>query len=314
MSYNKISFIFVMILFISLPDFIYSYSYSYTFKSQYNQTDMLCANNKIKILFNRDIEIYEGDKFDFSGSRNSIWAFATSNFQYLRASMVVEKLLEDDDFESTFFKRYLCRNSEIKLLPEVTSLEDFFNVNQFRDKLDTIDFGWFDFSKVTNFKNAFKGLVNLKTIKFKSNWKRCDSQKPPLNNKPKPIVMTSMLQGCTSLVSIDLTDFDTSSVEDMSLLFYGCTELRAINISNFNFINENITQDMLSGLEKLQYINLANVEGYINQIPSDIFYNNTELIVCQGQQIIQPDDHICCDIKMRNGQVECKPSSNFIIL
>jgi surface protein len=76
---------------------------------------------------------------------------------------------------------------------------------------------------------------------------------------PKPKVLTSMLQGCTSLESVDLSVFDTSLVTDMYNLLCGCRELIAIDLSNFIFINENMTQDMLTGLEKLKYINLDNI-------------------------------------------------------
>ena len=50
-----------------------------------------------------------------------------------------------------------------------------------------------------------------------------------------------MFYGCSSLTSINLSNFDTSKITNMNYIFYGCSELRFINILNFSFrINSNI--------------------------------------------------------------------------
>ena len=46
--------------------------------------------------------------------------------------------------------------------------------------------------------------------------------------------LTWLFQGCSSLTSLDLTDFDMSSVTQMGHMFYGCTKLQTINLNNFN--------------------------------------------------------------------------------
>ena len=43
-----------------------------------------------------------------------------------------------------------------------------------------------------------------------------------------------MFLNCDSLISLDLSNFDTSSVKDMRSIFSGCNSLISINLSNFD--------------------------------------------------------------------------------
>ena len=42
---------------------------------------------------------------------------------------------------------------------------------------------------------------------------------------------------CSSLKEINLSNFNTNNVIDMSLMFYECSSLKEINLSNFNTNN-----------------------------------------------------------------------------
>ena len=53
-----------------------------------------------------------------------------------------------------------------------------------------------------------------------------------LNNKFS--TTGKMFRGCDSLISIDLSNFDTSSVINMRGMFAGCNSLISLNLSNFN--------------------------------------------------------------------------------
>ena len=53
-----------------------------------------------------------------------------------------------------------------------------------------------------------------------------------LNNKFS--TTGKMFRGCDSLISIDLSNFDTSSVTNMRGMFAGCNSLISLNLSNFN--------------------------------------------------------------------------------
>ena len=55
--------------------------------------------------------------------------------------------------------------------------------------------------------------------------------------------MNSMFQACYELEYLDLTNFDTSNVTDMSWMFNNCNKLKYLNVSNFIINGE--TKDML---------------------------------------------------------------------
>ena len=46
--------------------------------------------------------------------------------------------------------------------------------------------------------------------------------------------MCDMFSGCSSLTSIDLSNFNTQKVTDMSYMFSDCISLTNIDLSNFN--------------------------------------------------------------------------------
>ena len=46
--------------------------------------------------------------------------------------------------------------------------------------------------------------------------------------------MDNMFNGCESLTSLDLSNFNTSSVENMENMFNGCKSLTSLDLSNFN--------------------------------------------------------------------------------
>ena len=49
--------------------------------------------------------------------------------------------------------------------------------------------------------------------------------------------MGSMFSGCQSLKEINVSNFDTSNINDMSNMFSGCKSLSSIDASHFNTIN-----------------------------------------------------------------------------
>ena len=51
--------------------------------------------------------------------------------------------------------------------------------------------------------------------------------------------MKFMFGWCTSLKEINLTNFITNNVTDMSYMFYNCESLEELNLNNFNTNNVN---------------------------------------------------------------------------
>ena len=89
--------------------------------------------------------------------------------------------------------------------------------------------------RISNCSSMFKDLTNIKSIDLS----KFDSSS--VNE------MFYMFHGCTSLISLNLDNFDTSKVSNMRALFYKCNSLISLNLSSFvtsNVINMN---DMFQG-------------------------------------------------------------------
>ena len=88
--------------------------------------------------------------------------------------------------------------------------------------------------------------VNKKTISL--DWLRT-------NNMTS---MNSMFYNCSSLTSLDLSNFDTSNVNNMNAMFYGCNKLTSLDLSNFNTSKVTVVVDMFYGCSKLASLDLSS--------------------------------------------------------
>ena len=52
--------------------------------------------------------------------------------------------------------------------------------------------------------------------------------------------MSSMFSGCLSLIELNLNNFNTNNVTYMSEMFFGCKALKELNINNFNTENADV--------------------------------------------------------------------------
>ena len=48
-----------------------------------------------------------------------------------------------------------------------------------------------------------------------------------------------MFGGCSQLIKLNLSSFDTKNVNNMMMMFYGCSELKELNLSSFDTKNVN---------------------------------------------------------------------------
>ena len=49
--------------------------------------------------------------------------------------------------------------------------------------------------------------------------------------------MNSMFSKCSSLISLNLSNFNTNNVNNMNGMFYNCSSLVSLNLSSFNTNN-----------------------------------------------------------------------------
>ena len=72
--------------------------------------------------------------------------------------------------------------------------------------------------------------------------------------------MDEMFYYCTSLTSIDLSNFDTSKITDMYGLFTGCSSLTSLDLSSFNTSKVTDMASLAFDCHKLTSIDLSNFD------------------------------------------------------
>ena len=72
-----------------------------------------------------------------------------------------------------------------------------------------------------------------------------------------------MFFGCNSLISLDLSNFNTQNVTNMRCMFFGCNSLKSLDLSNFNTQNVTNMNLMFSGCESLKRENIITKDDKI---------------------------------------------------
>ena len=107
--------------------------------------------------------------------------------------------------------------------------------------------------------------------------------------------MSHMFSGCSSLTSLNLSNFDASKVNLMTCMFEDRSSLTSLNLSNFN--NENARyvqiQYIFRNCKKLEYINLKNFQDnklYSSYNSFDGLPNN--VVICTNETNIRILDEL----------------------
>ena len=145
----------------------------------------------------------------------------------------------------------------------VTNMEFMFSNCQ---KLKSLDISNFDLSSVTTMNSIFKDCRQINPIKLHS-----------IIDSFSLINMASMFSGCESLISLDLTKFDTSLVKFMQELFKDCKSLEYLNISSFNTEKVIKMESMFENCYKLKNLNLKNFYTPSLRQLYNMFYNCVSL-------------------------------------
>ena len=75
---------------------------------------------------------------------------------------------------------------------------------------------------------------------------------------PLGLSSAGMFKGCTSLVTIDMTGFDTSDCVDMSSMFNRCTALVSVDVSKFDTSKVTKMSNMFNHCEILETVDVSN--------------------------------------------------------
>ena len=83
--------------------------------------------------------------------------------------------------------------------------------------------------------------------------------------------MSCMFKGCSALESLNLTNFNTENVTDMSWMFYGCSALESLNLTNFNTAKVTHMIHMFYGCSALKSLDLTNFNTAKVEYINDMF-------------------------------------------
>ena len=108
--------------------------------------------------------------------------------------------------------------------------------------------------------------------------------------------MRSMFCGCSSLTSLDVSNFDTSNVTSMSSMFSGCSSLASLDVSNLDTSNVTNMHYMFDNCFSFTSLDLSNFDtSSINEAGSQPFQTSTRLSAMTyklGQGFILPEGNV----------------------
>ena len=158
-----------------------------------------------------------------------------------------------EDFFSEFTKR------RISLLEEEYKNEEEIKECKIEINNKIIPFCYFyKFEKSGNY--IIKYIFKTHLRKINKMFSHCSFTYLDLSNFNTEDVtnMSSLFYGCDSLININLSNFNTQNVIDMSHMFDGCKSLINLDLSNFNNQKVSIMNNMFSSCSSLSKINLSN--------------------------------------------------------
>ena len=72
--------------------------------------------------------------------------------------------------------------------------------------------------------------------------------------------MRYMFNGCSTLETLDLSNFDTKNVTNMEYMFKGCSALNTLDLSSFDTKNVTNMQSMFNGCSALKTFDISNFD------------------------------------------------------
>ena len=75
--------------------------------------------------------------------------------------------------------------------------------------------------------------------------------------------MNEMFRGCSNLISLNLSNFNSKNIEEISQIFEGCSKLIYLDLSNFDIKNIKDIGGIFRGCSNLQFLNIKNFPNYL---------------------------------------------------
>ena len=104
-----------------------------------------------------------------------------------------------------------------------------------------------------------------------------EPEKVYLNTDSSGMFFQVFFDGLENILEIDLSNFDTSKVTNMSFIFSGMSHLTTLDLSNFDTFQVTNMNNMFSGMSNLTTLNLSNFDTSQVTNMSNMFYNMSSL-------------------------------------
>jgi len=178
------------------------------------------------------------------------------NTKLNRGSILTEPLIEFDKDIKTIIK------DKIDLTLEV-------NENDVNKDIYFLDNSFFNYENALNKSHSFLSELNDSNVKVYINKKKLNQYQKYFRPEAKGLYYIrleiniklkfcqNMFEFCKNIKEIDLSDFDTSKVVDMSYMFKDCDKLEQLNLSYFSTEKVNNMDYMFYNCNSLNKINLS---------------------------------------------------------
>ena len=191
------------------------------------------------------------------------WTFRTSNFAngatglYMRAFLwdcsgltsVDLSWADTSSFEDVSYFFQNCSGlTEINISNWVpTSIKDMSYMFADCPALETVTLWATNPAKLTTLKSSFYNCTALKTINNMNYW-----------TLGSIIDFSQAFMNCSALEAIDVSNFNTSTAENMSFMFYKCNSLGSLNVSNFDTRNVIDMSNMFYDCVLIEELDVSN--------------------------------------------------------
>ena len=160
---------------------------------------------------------------------------------------------------------------------EINLLHDYkINLNDFIDEQKR---EWYIETKNEINEKNIDIYINDKKIKFDYQYKSNERGNIKVKFIFRNLLTTTyyMLCHCSSLISIDLSSFITTNVNNMGCMFLECSSLKSIDLSSFITTNVNNMRYMFEGCSSLESIDLSSFNTNNVKDMSGMFFGCSSL-------------------------------------
>ena len=202
---------------------------------------------------------------EFSKIKNNLLLIGNDGYK-INNYIIGEFDIKEDNQNIRIINSYEQSNRESSFIEYFKYEKSYENEKEIKENCEIrindelIPFSYFHkFNKKGKYKIKYTFILNIRKINYI--FYECSSL-TNINlsnfNTNNVTNMSCMFLGCSSLKDINISKFNTNNVTNMSCMFFGCSSLIELNLSNFNTDKVIDMSCMFSECSSLININLSN--------------------------------------------------------